>query len=278
LYSETHKVIRTGLPNPAALSERLSENKHEAKTELLKLGMIETAIDSAWQHVSDDYFLRYSADEIAWHTIAIAASKEDDSPLVLLRPQTQRGSAEVFIYAKNEGAIFSLSTATLDQLGLTILDARIITTFDNYVLNSFLVLEQSGDAIADLFREVHICTALRQNLLQNKVKKNKNIHRQSHSRQAQHFPIPTQIEFHADTLNRYTIIELITTDYAGLLSKIGQAFLQQQIHLHSAKITTIGSRVEDMFYVTDANELPITDIKKLETLKSVIFKQLAMHS
>jgi [protein-PII] uridylyltransferase len=274
LYSETHNVIRTGLPNPAALAERLTENKQEAKTELLKLGMIETAIDSAWQHVSDDYFLRYSADEIAWHTIAIAASNEQDLPLVLLRPQTQRGSAEVFVYTKNEGAIFSLSTETLDQLGLTILDARIITTLDHYVLNSFLVLEQSGEPIRDLYREVHICTALRQNLLQNTVKKTKNIHRQS--RQAKHFPIPTSIEFHADPLGRYTIVELITTDHAGLLSIVGKAFLQQQIHLHSAKISTIGSRVEDMFYVTDANEQPLVEPQKLDKLKQTVLKQLAM--
>jgi len=274
LYSETYKVIRTGLPNPAALADRLTENKLEAKIELLKFGMVEIAIDSAWKRVNDDYFLRYSADEIAWHTIAIAASNEQELPLVLLRPQTQRGSAEVFIYTKNEGAIFSLSTATLDQLGLTILDARIITTLDNYVLNSFLVLEQSGEPIEDLFREVHICSSLRQNLLQNKVKKTKNIHRQSNSRQAKHFPIPTSIEFHVDPLNRYTIIELITTDHAGLLSSVGKAFVQQHIHLHSAKITTIGSRVEDMFYVTDTDELAINNSQKLEALKQSIFKQL----
>ncbi len=275
LYSETYKVIRTGLPNPATFADRLAENKQEAKTELLKLGMVETTIDSAWKHASDDYFLRYSADEIAWHTIAIAASKEQDLPLVLLRPQTQRGSAEVFVYTQNEGEIFSLSTATLDQLGLTILDARIITTLDNYVLNSFLVLEQSGEAINDLFREKHISSSLRQNLLQNKVQKTKNIHRQSHSRQAKHFPIPTHIEFHADLLNRYTIIELITTDHAGLLSKIGRAFVQQHIHLHSAKISTIGSRVEDMFYVTDADEHPIYDSQKLEALKDAMLKFVA---
>jgi [protein-PII] uridylyltransferase len=275
LYSETHTVIRTGLPNPAALADRLVENKQEAKTELLKLGMIETAIKTTWRHVSDDYFLRYSADEIAWHTIALSESNEYDLPLVLLRPQTQRGSAEVFVYAKNEGAIFSISTETLDQLGLTILDARIITTLDNYVLNSFLVLEQSGEAIEDLHREIHICSSLRQNLLQNKVKKTRNIHRQS--RQAKHFPIPTSIKFHADSLNRYTVIELITTDHAGLLSIVGKAFLQQQIHLHSAKISTIGSRVEDMFYVTNSDDLPIDNEQKLESLKKVILKQLAIN-
>ena len=272
LYTVTYSALHRGLQNPMALTDRLLENKKEAKEELIKLGISEPVILKSWQHANDDYFLRYSADEIAWHTIAIASSSEDDLPLVLLRPQTQRGSAEVFVYTKNEEAIFSLSTATLDQLGLTILDARIMTTTDDYVLNSFLVLEQSGKPINELFREVHICTVLRNNLLLREVKKHKNIHRQS--RQAKHFPIPTSIQFHADPLNRHTIIELITTDHAGLLSKIGRAFVQKGIHLHSAKITTIGSRAEDMFYITDNQSQPITDTVKQEQIREEILKML----
>ncbi|MDP3878635.1 MAG: [protein-PII] uridylyltransferase [Methylobacter sp.] len=272
LYSVTYRTLHRGLQNPVTLAERLLANKKEAKDELLKLGILEPVILNSWQHTGDDYFLRYSADEIAWHTIAIASSKEDELPLVLLRPQTQRGSAEVFVYTKNEEAIFSLSTATLDQLGLTILDARIMTTTDDYVLNSFLVLEQSGEPINELFREVHICTALRNNLLHREVKKHKNIHRQS--RQAKHFPIPTSVQFHADPLNRHTIIELITTDHAGLLSKIGRAFVQQNIHLHSAKISTIGSRAEDMFYITDNQSQPITDPVRQEQIREEILHRL----
>lgn len=272
LYGKTHSTLRRGLPNPVTLAERMRENKKEAHDELLKLGIAEPVIYQAWRHASDDYFLRYSADEIAWHTIAIASSNENDLPLVLLRPQTQSGSAEVFIYTKNEGSIFSLSTATLDQLGLTILDARIMTTTDNYVLNSFQVLEQSGDPIKDLFREVHICNALRNNLKHREIKLHKNIHRQS--RQAKHFPIPTSIEFHTDHLGRHTIMELITTDHAGLLSKIGRAFLLQDIHLHSAKITTIGSRAEDMFYITDQQSQAITDPTKQELIRMEILNVL----
>ncbi|MGZ8191113.1 MAG: [protein-PII] uridylyltransferase [Methylococcaceae bacterium] len=264
LYTATHSALRKGLQNPVAIADRLLENKKEAKDELLKLGLSEAAIETLWQHASDDYFLRYSADEITWHTSAILSSKTEDLPLVLLRLQTQRGSAEVFIYTKNEGPIFSLSTATLDQLGLTILDARIMTTQDNFVLNSFQVLEQSGEPISESVRKTHICAALRNNLLQGKVTGRKNIHRQS--RQAKHFPIPTTIQFHADPSNRHTIMELITTDHAGLLSKIGQAFVKQNINLHSAKITTIGSRAEDMFYITDQQLLPITDISKQEQI------------
>jgi [protein-PII] uridylyltransferase len=272
LYSATHTALHRGLQNPVAVADRLLENKKEAKYELIKLGISEPVILKSWQHTGNDYFLRYSADEIAWHTIAIASSSEEDLPLVLLRPQTQRGSAEVFVYTKNEEAIFSLSTATLDQLGLTILDARIMTTTDDYVLNSFLVLEQSGEPINELFREVHICTLLRNNLLHHEVKKHKNIHRQS--RQAKHFPIPTLIQFHTDPLNRHTIIELITTDHAGLLSKIGRAFVQKNIHLHSAKITTIGSRAEDMFYITDDQSHPITDPDRQAQIRDEILKML----
>jgi len=272
LYSATHGTLRRGLQNPIALADRIQENKKEAKQELLKLGLSVPQIEESWQHTSDDYFLRYSADEIAWHTIAIASSKNDQLPLVLLRPQTQRGSAEVFVYTKNEEAVFSISTATLDQLGLTVLDARIMTTGNGYVLNSFQVLEQSGEAIQELFREVHICSSLRNNLLHREAKEQRNIHRLS--RQARHFPIPTSIQFKSDPLNRYTILELITTDHAGLLSQIGKAFVHQDINLHSAKITTIGARVEDMFYITDQDLHPITDEAKQQHIRDEIMKNL----
>ncbi|MFZ2450434.1 MAG: [protein-PII] uridylyltransferase [Methylovulum miyakonense] len=272
LYNKTHGVLRKGLQNPVTLAERLLENKNEAKDELRQLGLCENTIDGVWRNLSDDYFLRYSADEIAWHTRAIATATEDDLPLVLLEPQTQRGSAEVFVYTQNAGPIFSLCTATLDQLGLTILDARIMTTLNDYILNSFQVLEQSGQPIHDHYREEHIRTALQNNLRQQLIKKHKNLHRQS--RQAKHFPIPTSIQFLDDPLGRHTIIELVTTDRAGLLSQIGQAFINQQISLHSAKITTIGSRAEDMFYVTDQQNQPITDALRQQQIHDEMLAML----
>lgn len=274
LYISTHKALHRGLHNPVARSERIKDNKKEANDELNKLGISKASIKRSWQHLSDDYFLRYSADEIAWHTIAIAASTENELPLVLLRPQTQRGSAEIFVYTRNEAQIFSICTATLDQLGLTILDARIITTSDQYVLNSFQVLEQSGAAINDLFREIHICNALRQGLLAKSVKVSKNIHKQS--RQARHFPIETSITFLDDPSNKHTIVELVTTDRAGLLSTVGRAFTELDIQLHDAKITTIGSRAEDMFYITDPQSRPITDETEQQRIRTTMQRYLAI--
>lgn len=273
LYIATHNALHRGLHNPVARSERLADNIKEAKLELINLGISESSIQNSWRHLSDDYFLRYSADEIAWHTIAIAASAESDLPLVLLRPQTQRGSAEIFVYTRNETGIFSICTGSIDQMGLTILDARIITTSDEYVLNSFQVLEQSGEAINDLYREIHICTSLRHSLLSKKaMKAPKNIHKQS--RQARHFPIETHITFLDDPANRHTIIELVTTDRAGLLSTIGRAFTELDIQLHDAKITTIGSRAEDMFYISDRQSQPINDEAQKQKIRKKMLQLL----
>ncbi len=272
LYISSHSAMHRGLDKPIARSERIEDNKKEATDQLLRLGISLNSIRQAWKHLNDDYFLRYSPDEIAWHTIAISASQPDDFPLILLRPQTLRGSAEIFIYTRNVELLFSICAATLDQLGLTILDARIITTADQYVLNSFQVLEQSGEVINDLFREVHICMSLRSNLLSGKIKTLKNIHKQS--RQARHFPIRTQISFLDDPMEKHTILELITTDRAGLLSTIGKVFGKLNIQLHDARITTIGSRAEDMFYITDQQSQPIKDNDMLDKIRQDILEAL----
>ena len=77
------------------------------------------------------------------------------------------------------------------------------------------------------------------------------------SRQIKHFSVPTQLYFHDDPQNRYTVLELIATDRPGLLSKVGQAFRKCGTRLYNARISTIGSRAEDIFYITGADEHPL---------------------
>ncbi len=275
LYSATRNALRRGLQNPISLDSRIHENKKEALEELLGLGFHQEDLGRIWRNASADYFLRYSVDEIIWQVSAILSAQESDLPLVLFRSQTRLGNADIFIFAKNKHNLFSICTATLDQLGLSILDARIMTTFDNYVLdtfNTFQVLEQSGEPVNDSYRIEHICSALRQNLLNDQIKNQVNIQRLS--RQAKYFPIPTEIQFQFDATNNQTILELTTTDRQGLLAQIGQIFDQHNIQLHNARITTIGSRVEDIFYITDSTLQPISDPIKQEALRKDLINVL----
>ena len=254
LYITTINALRRGLQNPINQQDTIKETKAETHKELIKKGLSSTSIEKAWQHISPDYFLRFYPDEIIWHTIAINSCSKKDLPLILLRPQNQRGSAEVFIYAhyQQEDFIFSRTTAALDKLGLTILDARIITSQNRYVLNSFQVLEQSREPISELRRELHICTILKQQLQAHPDTQQQNLH--PHSRQAEYFPIRTKAHFQQDPQNRYNILQLITTDHPGLLSKMGQLFREHNFNIISAKISTIGSRAEDIFFLSTQDE------------------------
>lgn len=271
LYTATLNALRRGLENPINQQDTILKTKAEAHKDLLKKGMSEASIEKVWQHITPDYFLRYYADEIIWHTIAISSCTEQDLPLVILRPQNQRGSAEIFIYAhhQQEDYIFSRTTVALDNLGLTILDARIITSQNQYALNSFQVLEQSGMPISDLGRELHICAAVKQQL-KSQPGEQQNLLLQS--RQAVHFPISSKAYFHQDPQKRYNILQLITTDHPGLLSKIGQLFREHNFNIINAKVSTIGSRAEDMFFLTLNNKQLISPVQQQEFIDDL--KQL----
>jgi hypothetical protein len=79
-----------------------------------------------------------------------------------------------------------------------------ITSHNHYALNSFQVLEQSGEAISDLRRELHICSTVTRQLQDQSSAIKQNIHLQS--RQAEHFPITTKAQFHPSALLPMVVI------------------------------------------------------------------------
>jgi len=268
LFATTRWALRRGLEKPLGRAEKIEGLKSEARELLQNLGLAAGTVDRVWKDLGDEYFQRYLPDEIAWHTIAISSCRVDDFPLVLLRPVSQRGSPEIFVYAKNQDFIFPHTTAVLDQLGLTIFDAKIITAKNGFVLNSYHVLEQSGRPIKDQLRQLDICRRLRDCLVKPGTAP-LQVQRME-PRHTKHFPVPTQIDFKEDSEGRYTIIELVATDRPGLLSKVGQAFNRFGIRLHNAKISTIGSYAEDIFDITDLHNRPLHAEKLREALRETI--------
>jgi len=266
-------VLRRGLQSPSDDDDIFTDLQYQARLGLHARGLGDDKINAVWRSISKHYFARFSVEDSIWHTLAIASCSPSQLPLVLLRPQTNRGGAEVFIYIDDRHGTFALCTATLDQLALNILDARIITTHEGISLISFHILEADGTPIGDLEREHAIANILRQNLLhpdqaQLSVKRHK-------TRQSKHFNTETTVTFSDDHLERYTVLEINTHDEPGVLSRIGQCFSECKINVRNAKIATLGSKAEDIFYITDANDKMITDAAVLERLKQLLLDKLA---
>jgi [protein-PII] uridylyltransferase len=93
-------------------------------------------------------------------------------------------------------------------------------------------------------------------------------------RQLRLFSMPTTTTMFTDTKKNQTVLEVITPDRPGLLARIGRIFYSFGIQLQNAKITTLGERVEDVFFVTDANQQPIVDPELCDAIQTTIKKEL----
>jgi len=95
------------------------------------------------------------------------------------------------------------------------------------------------------------------------------------SRQQKIFPIQTHVHFSQDEVNQRTIMEVIASDRPGFLSQVGIALAGCNVRLHGAKIATYGSRVEDIFFITDKEDQLITDPVRFESLTNFIIETLS---
>ena len=96
-------------------------------------------------------------------------------------------------------------------------------------------------------------------------------------RQLRHFDVATTINFEFNEASNQHIMSLETLDQPGLLARVGQVFLQQKIEVHAARITTLGERAEDMFYISDQDDLALS-ADKLETLKATLIESLSIRN
>ncbi|MGO1297455.1 MAG: bifunctional uridylyltransferase/uridylyl-removing protein GlnD [Vibrio sp.] len=246
LYYSTQRALRRGLENPVDVRERIRHNQQMASAHLRKEGYTPQQIDRLWLRFKADYFLRHSDKQIAWHCSNMLNLTDHSQPLVLINKRPTRGITEIFVYTKDQPALFANVVAELDRRNLNVHDAQVMTSKDGYVLDTFMVLDQNGEAIAESEHDElieHIHTAL---------SKGKQLRQKTRRlpRQLKHFKVKTQVDFLPTKSKKRTLIELVALDTPGLLATIGATFSELNLDLHGAKITTIGERAEDLFILT----------------------------
>ncbi|RTR32659.1 bifunctional uridylyltransferase/uridylyl-removing protein GlnD [Shewanella atlantica] len=243
LYFSTQRVLARGKEKPVDIRARVREHQAKAKKELLRRGVKEKNLDALWQRFKADYFLRHQPNQIAWHAEAILKHKQDE-PLVLISKHMTRGGTELFIYGKDKPKLFATVMAVLDNKNIDVHDAGIMASKDQYVLDSFVILEQDGSPVSRVSR----IQGLKKTLIKalnsdtSKLPKFKKL-----SRKMKPFRVRTQVNFLPSRRHGTSMMELIALDSPGLLAKVGDILYRCQVKLLAAKITTIGERAEDFF-------------------------------
>lgn len=276
LYTETKRALRRGLDNPPNREEQISNTQQAAMDILVRSGIDEEDVEALWELLGDNYFLRHTASDIAWHTEAIVQHPLHRGPLVLIKETAQRefeGATQIFIYTPGQHDLFAVTVAAMDQLNLSIQDAHVITTTNKFSLDTYIVLDADGGSIGDnpeRTREIKrsLIDALSDpdaypSIIQRRV-----------PRQLKHFAFEPEVTIFTDHEGQHTILELSAPDRPGLLAKMGKIFLDYDISVQNAKIVTLGERVDDVFVITDANDEPLSDPQLCLRLQRTIIETL----
>jgi [protein-PII] uridylyltransferase len=242
LYRKTRQVLQKGVEELKSRPERVADIQRDT---LRLLPGREEAARALWRNIDDNYFLRSPPADIARETQAILGNGVE-SPLVMIRRDNPE-SSEFLIYARDKEFLFAETTHFLEQQGVTVMDAYLATTQQGHTLLNYTVLEETGEPISPPERAEFI----RQGLLEAAQRHQPfacPINRRM-PRQVRHFKVPTKITFSRDLNSDYTVMEVVTTDRPGVLSRIAQAMLACGVKVRNARIATLGSRVEDIFFI-----------------------------
>jgi len=275
LYMETKRMLRRGLENTIDKQETIEETQQWALAKLNDKQIDEQSAHKIWADFGDEYFVRESHVDIAWQTEAILQHTED-KPLIIIRETTSsefEGATQIFIRTRDAQHIFTAVVNCLASLRLNIQDARLYSSADGYTVDTVYLLDENDQPIGDNpERYQQIVDALQEEfaLLDNYSE----IVRHRTPRALKQFTIPTQTSISNDIVSGYTILEVMSPDRTGLLATIGEVFMANNVQLQNAKITTLGERVEDVFFITDEQGNPLGDAELCNKLQADIRTRL----
>jgi [protein-PII] uridylyltransferase len=280
LYLSTKKALRRGLENPIDRADRIKDKQESALLKLTDKGLLQTEILAIWENTDDEYFVRESVANIVWHTESIAAHKNQHTAqetLVLVQDTADslaEGATHIFIYTVNRNHLFASSAAAMEQLGLNIQDARIFTSSKNYCMNTYSVLQSDGTPIGENPKRIAEIKKLISDYLAE-PSAHLRVTKKRQSRKLKHFGQQIETDLISKPGQSWSALEVNCIDKPGILAGIGKVFAEQEIQLLNARIATLGERVEDLFFICDAHDQPITDPRKIAQLHEALVRELS---
>ena len=93
------------------------------------------------------------------------------------------------------------------------------------------------------------------------------------SRHLKHFPLSPEVRLFPDDKGTHYILEIVAGDRPGLLASIAYLLAKANVNVATAKINTLGERVEDVFLLEGARLHDEAALLKLET---ALYEQLRL--
>jgi [protein-PII] uridylyltransferase len=223
------------------------------------------------EYLPDRYLSCYSVEEIARH-IGMARSIEKELLFVEWKVEKEV-QAKVTVCTKDRYGLFSKITGSMFLNRLNILEAQIHTWGNGIALDTFWVIDATRNVDSrlqqfkkDLEEILGEKVSLRD--LLSKRKELNGIKQKVMPR------VPQEVKINNLDSDFYTIVEVTGEDRLGILYEVTQALTEHGCDIHFARISTLGNRIVDVFYIQDEWGEKIKENNMTNQLKRTVFSRL----
>jgi [protein-PII] uridylyltransferase len=222
------------------------------------------------------YWLSFDAQTHARHARLIREAERIAAPLTVdKRVDVRRSVTEVTLYTADHPGLFSRIAGALAVSGANIVDARIMTMANGMALDTFWVQDASGGAF-DRPDKLARLAVLFENVLSGRLKPHVELRRPAAvPSRTRVFEVTPRVLVDNKASASHTVVEINGRDRPGLLFELTRALTGINLQISSAKISTYGEKVVDVFYVKNIFGLKVEHEGKLREIRETLLAVLA---
>ncbi len=269
LYLNVLSIVRHGELASREAVARVDEKKAKA-LRMAPTDEIRSEAEALMKVMSPRYLLSAEPDEMIAHVNLHRLLGDQAFVWKIERTETPDTRA-VSLCAHDMPGLFSRIAGVLTLNGVDILNARIYTWRDNVAVDVFYVRpppdeifeaekwdRAAEDLNAALSGRLDVGAAIRERRAEWKAVRPPGSNR------------PTRVVVDNDTSRFFTIVEVFTYDFPGLLFAVTDALFRCQLDIWLAKIATNVNQVVDVFYVRDFDGQKVDSAAQVSEIRAAI--------
>ena len=191
------------------------------------------------------------------------------------RVDAARAVAETTIYTADHPGLFSRLAGAMALVGANIVDAKVFTTTDGMALDVFSIQDSDGGPFERPERLMRLAEVIERTLRGELRPRAQLAKPSSIPSRTRVFTVAPRVLIDNAASATHTVIELNGRDRPGLLHDLARTLSGLGLQIATAKISTYGERVVDVFYVKDVFGLKVTHEGKLGEIRARLLESLA---
>ncbi len=267
VYHRTLEMLEKGAFETDETEMVLAKQREVQK--ILEGEVPEEELERFFAKMVNRFFITLGPKRIA-RCIRIWRSRGEEPFTYDVKQQFKRGTTTFIVCAPDSKGLFSRIAGVMAANNANIVSASVFTTLDGTALDIYQVSDpRTAGPITDEAKWDAILLDLGRVLRGEESVEALVARKRPPSILAPRTgpPRPIRVEFDNDASDFYTVIDIDARDRVGLLYQISHMLAELDLGIYVSRIQTRGDKVDDVFYVKDAELRKIEDPERLGEIR-----------